>query len=590
MRVNIPCERPGLSVIAYNGNKKKEPISLKFNPLNNQQRINFELCNEIISDYLSSANRCDLTSFTIITPGIESIYERSLTFSEHLILYEKTREIPLVDDKTSIERSTKTAFGIQSANELPHRIATSKKRIYLEPRIEFVSDKAPADILNHDLCDIDTGNFINEIFIQMPALKLQKLHVPNYISLQSASALFNSFCLEFPQETCKLFYATCDENSIAYRDFTKLSLKVYISLAFSNITVFKALLYWSASYFQLKEKSVEESLLSKLMNDIVQDMNKRLIYKSSACCDHMIAIVCILFEVENLKQQVDSKFWLKLTGLAIKILSMRGGVDQLSKTEYGFFFARLFGTYFFTRFGFNLLDHEMQRFNIQDMQSIYMLPAASNPNSYYKCMKSICSVVGESLHLYNLKKVAINADDLNELLGYNHYQNIETVIKDAKFLLKQLSSIDVPDDDSEIMRIDSHIMRRIAEFSKEATVLLIYQLIYNNSSKTTTTLLQVMKMIPLLRELFELYHSNQNSTQVLLILPIFVLGCNLYKHSYRRWFIENIDRIYLKTKTAKILTVKTLVKKVWTLDDNGNKPVQWPEISEHEGLLLPFYI
>ncbi|EDK35919.2 predicted protein [Meyerozyma guilliermondii ATCC 6260] len=232
----------------------------------------------------------------------------------------------------------------------------------------------------------------------------------------------------------------------------------------------------------------------------------------------------------------------------------------------------------------------MQRFNIQDMQSIYMLPAASNPNSYYKCMKSICSVVGESLHLYNLKKVAINADDLNESLGYNHYQNIETVIKDAKFLLKQLSSIDVPDDDSEIMRIDSHIMRRIAEFSKEATVLLIYQLIYNNSSRTTTTLLQVMKMIPLLRELFELYHSNQNSTQVLLILPIFVLGCNLYKHSYRRWFIENIDRIYLKTKTAKILTVKTLVKKVWTLDDNGNKPVQWPEISEHEGLLLPFYI
>lgn len=336
MRVNIPCERPGFSVIAYNGNKKKEPISLKFNPLNNQQRINFELCNEIISDYLSSANRCDLTSFTIITPGIESIYERSLTFSEHLILYEKTREIPLVDDKTSIERSTKTAFGIQSANELPHRIATSKKRIYLEPRIEFVSDKVPADILNHDLCDIDTGNFINELFIQMPALKLQKLHVPNYISLQSASALFNSFCLEFPHETCKLFYATCDENSIAYRDFTKLSLKVYISLAFSNITVFKALLYWSASYFQLKEKSVEESLLSKLMNDIVQDMNKRLIYKSSACCDHMIAIVCILFEVENLKQQVDSKFWLKLTGLAIKILSMRGGVDQLSKTNMGF--------------------------------------------------------------------------------------------------------------------------------------------------------------------------------------------------------------------------------------------------------------
>ncbi|RLV84306.1 hypothetical protein JA9_004956 [Meyerozyma sp. JA9] len=563
---------------------------MKFNPLNNQQRKNVEFCNEIITDYLSSANRCDLTSFPIKTQGLECIYEKSLTFSEQLILYEKTREIPLVDDKTSIEKSTKTAFGIKSTKELSHTIATSKKRINREPRIDFVSDEVPADHSNHDLCDIDTGNFVNELFIQVPALKSQKLHVPNYISLPFASELFNNFCLGFPQETCKVFYATCDENSIAYRDFTKLSLKVYISLAFSNRTVFKALLFWSASFFQSKEKSVELSLLSKLKNDIIQDMNKRLIYKSSACCDHTIAIVFILFEVENLKQQVDSKFWLKLTGLAIKILSMRGGVDQLSKTECGFFFTKLFGTFFFTRFGFNLLNHEMQLFNIEDIQSIYILPAAANQNSYYKCMKSICSVVGESLHLYNLKKVAISADDLNESLGYIHYQNIETVIKDAKLLLKQLNSIDVPDDDSEIMRIDSHIMRLIAEFSKETTVLLIYQLIYNYSSKTTTTLLQVMKMIPLLRDLFELYHSNQNSTQVLLILPIFVLGCNLSKESYRRWFIENIERIYLKTKIAKILTVKTLVEKVWTMDDNGNKPVQWPEISEHEGLLLPFYI
>ncbi|CUM67341.1 uncharacterized protein PRCAT00005034001 [Priceomyces carsonii] len=657
----IECNIPSLNIIKYEGPHKstrKQNAKQKFthaelddsrtvkkilDPLveTEHENLNQIITNDIIGNYLECASHKyngDVSPpATIRSNGMFYIYEKKLIFSESFeerILVERIHKIPLINDNTSFEKRTRDIYRLEElqVSDIVNRVPLydkEYKKIGRRARLELkfsehensckTSQSFEMNVPQKtELLDIDMSNLKNEFFMEAPSLingrgENQKIcneilacfvNLPSYIPIKLTKLLFTNFCQKFPQETNKVLYATSNRNSVSCKEFTRLVLNVYLSLAFSNTTVFKAIILWSASFIKLNHGSPEYSktsvadlaFLGILHDEIIRELNNRGNFISAVCCDHTIAICLILLELENFKSEVCPSYWFKLTTLTIKVISLRGGFEKLCETENGFFFAKVFSSHFFTHLGYNSLKHNIHCLNIEDMHSIYKILAASNLNLYYRCMKEICSIVGETLHLYNLMKIAKRAGDLNGDIQMYNYQlfnscNISKVLDEARDLKNRLADIRMPENECEEMIIDFLTMRKLASFVKESTFLLLFQLLYNNSSTSTLTVLQVTKMIPMLQGIFDLYKNDyEGDVCIFLILPIFTIGCDIVGHHYRTWFIENLKSIYLVKKQEKFLTIMKLVEKVWLENENGTKFVLWPEIAEEAGFTLPLYV
>ncbi|ODV97471.1 hypothetical protein PACTADRAFT_19358, partial [Pachysolen tannophilus NRRL Y-2460] len=164
-------------------------------------------------------------------------------------------------------------------------------------------------------------------------------NLPPYLTSDIIELLFFNFCENFPNETNKLYFSSCS-NSFLAKQKTTLILTVYLPLAFSNVTVFKTLLLWSAwnlhssksSESKLKDAS---NIIENLYNEIIVELNHRLSFRSAVCCDHTMSIVLLLLYIENLKAENTAKYWFGLVNLMGKMISLRGGVENLTKTSTG---------------------------------------------------------------------------------------------------------------------------------------------------------------------------------------------------------------------------------------------------------------
>lgn len=599
-----------------------------------QDSSNFylQIVQSIITEYLDSFSVGDTavnTGFSSLRSlRFEFLYEREFEFSEShqgKILTEKDNKIPLITDDTIIEKTTKEVYGF-SDSQVPEilRIASSS-----HPKIETDTSLSKKSIIKRskkydqlfqdinpygiEICQISTRNLEDEFYMEAPSLILDEtfdfeapslllcfFSLPHRISADTGVLLFRNFCCEFPKKTNRVLFGTCYEESVTWKKFTELVLKTYLFLALSNKTVFKAILLWSA--FNLTESSsclpdLTDYLYFKsaLHAEVIEDLNHRLKYKSSVCCDHTMAIISILLEIENFNEVVAPKYWFKLTTAIVKIISLRGGFGELCKNNTGYFFAKVFSFHYFTGFGYNLHKHDINHLNIEDLHSLYKLSATSLHNSYYRCMKDICAIVGETLHLHSLMKVAKNCSEINRIdPNYNYDQvnhhNLASVAQNAKQLESRLSEIVVPEEMVPNMMIKWDSMKKVTNFVKESTFLLINQIVYCTLPIATLTLIHINKIIPLLIEIFDIYFSEDDPIEITLILPLFLVGCDIVGDHYRSWYIENLRKLYDLKKEKKILTIMTLIDKIWKMNDNGHKLVSWPDIAEEEGLVLPLYV
>ncbi|CUM66605.1 uncharacterized protein PRCAT00004275001 [Priceomyces carsonii] len=653
---------PEFGVIHYNGpNKKRDERKRVTRPTytlkrvkstvsnnesiesKNQKDVNFnrKVATDIIKNYIYCTVKegDDISAHhqTIRSVGLLCIYEKEFSVSGsplEQILNEKTHEIFLENDKTRLERETMNTYGVNEvglidfSNSLPTYNQEHNAVLDIPLELQFTksgklnSSSYKCEIkhssIGHGLV-IDTNNLKNEMFIEAPtlsgrimadkshkSLKYQAnfINLPSYISTETIELLFDNFCNQYAQETNKYLFCTNSKDGEASQNFTRRILNIYLSLAFSNITVFKAILLWSAWNVSLEQKS-DDSIskpgiilplqLNSLREDVISDLERRLSYFCATCCDHTIAIVILLLEIGKFNAVIDPEYWLNLTTLMLKIISLRGGVKKLSETPNGLFFAKIFSFHYFSGYGYNLSKNNIDYLNIENIHSVYNIPLNLNSNSYYFFMKKITSVVGEILHLCSLLKMAKNSDTNGHdfLHSYDSLNscNISRVLDEARDTETRLLLTEVPKNEIKDMLLSCEEMGKIAIFLKESTSLLLYQLVYNIPSVSTLTLLLVKRMIPILQEIFDFYQAKGETTMnIYMILPIFAVGCDIIGQETRSWYMENLKEVYKVTKKEKFFTVILLVEKIWLMNEDGSTFIFWPEVAEENGLILPLCV
>lgn len=658
----MECMTPEFELIHYNGPEEKRdgrkritrPIyTLKrvkdtvpgngyvISPKQNDDSFNLKIAIDIIKNYIyctmKEGDDSNTHYQTIRSVGLLCIYEKEFSVSGsplEQMLNEKTHEILLENDKTLLEQETKYTYGVNElgiidfSNSLPTYNQEHNASLDIPLELQFTNfGKARIHSPSHENRDsltgrslmIDTNNLKNEMFIEAPTLcgrivtdksnnplKYQAnfINLPSYISTETTELLFDNFCNMIAQETNKYLFCTNPKDGKAWMNFTRLLLNVYLSLAFSNITVFKAILLWSACNISSAQKSCHlvskstEALplqIESLHEDIINDLERRLSYFCATCCDHTIAIVILLLETGNFSAVIDPKYWLNLTTLMLKIVSLRGGVTRLSESSNGLFFAKIFSFQFFSGYGYNLLKNNIDYLNIENIHSIYNIPLNLNSNLYYDFMKKITSAVGEVLHLCSLLKMAKHSGANGN--GFSHSYdslnsfNISRVLDEAREIETRLVLTEVPKFEVQDMLLSCEEMDKIAVFLKESTFLLLHQLVYNIPSVSTLTLLQVKKLIPILQEVFTFYQAKgDTSMNIYMILPIFTVGCDIIGQETRSWYMENLKQLHKVTKQEKLLTVILLIRKIWSVNEDGSSFIFWPEVAEENGFVLPLCV
>ncbi|CAH6723594.1 hypothetical protein CLIB1444_17S00342 [[Candida] jaroonii] len=624
---DLVCEIPQFRTILYQGPPKRKERSLSeihkmAELIHKDQHPNLDLKESIILNYLgfSIQQSPDLKHVsTIRSNGFFAVYEKKVVISEFVdghVLDEEITEIPLVDDNTNFEKKTGELYGIaindayKYFTAFPEYTETDFSNNLLELSFEHTKTGSVVKIEEELplVGDIDTIELKNELFLEGPALVVDKydfkdktptfrtiqgkfIDIPEYISSSQVEILLNNFCIHFPQETSKLLYATNPLETL--RDHTSKVLTTYLTLAFSNVVVLKCILLWSAHCMELKGHPKFE-FKHQLKNEIVVGFNSRMNYITSICCDHTLAIEYLLYDIQVLENEIKPEFWYNLNCLVIKSMSMRGGLQKLVESTNGQVFRKIFCLHYFTRFSYSILKYDISSLEIDDVQTIFNIPAVDNQSSYYNAFKDICAVVVESFHLYGLMKLARNSNHLNDVDPLQKYEalsssNVTDILNRCDDLEKRMTNMVIPSNE-EPMQIKGENMRHILEFMKLAASLIFHQLIYNYTSTSPFTLLRMKDAIRMLTKIFDIYVNDGDNAKIMIILPIFIVGCDISDPFYRNWFMENLDKLYSVKRHAKYMTMKRLIEKVWEINRDGNTWVSWPDIAEDNGWILPLYV
>lgn len=625
---DLVCEIPQFRTILYQGPPKRKERTLSeihkmAEFIHKDQHPNLDLKESIILNYLgfSIQQSPDLKHVsTIRSNGFFAVYEKKVVISEYVdghMLDEEITKIPLVDDHTNFEKKTGELYGIAINDAykyftvFPEYTETDFSNNLLELSFEHEKDEgtATADEELPLVANIDTIELKNELFLEGPALVVESydfkdktprfktiqgkfIDIPEYIPSNLVEKLLDNFCIHFPQENSKLLYATNPLELL--RDHTYKVLTTFLTLAFSNVVVLKCILLWSAHSMELKGHAKFE-FKQRLKNEIVEGFNARMYYITSICCDHTLAIELLLYDIQVLENEIKPEFWYNLNCLVIKSMSMRGGLQKLIESTNGQVFRKIFCMHYFTRFSYSILKYDINSLEIDDVQTVFNIPAVDNQSSYYSAFKDICAVMVESFHLYGLMKLARNSNHLNDADPLHKYEalsssNVIDILNRCDDLEKRMNEIPIPQDDPP-MQIKPDNMRKILEFMKLATVLIFHQLIYGYTSTSPFTLLRMKEAIPLLRQIFDMYSNDTDkNARILIILPIFLVGCDISDPFYRNWFMESLDKLYSVRRHAKYMTMKRLIEKVWEINNDGNTWVSWPDIAEENGWILPLYV
>ena len=63
-------------------------------------------------------------------------------------------------------------------------------------------------------------------------------------------------------------------------------------------------------------------------------------------------------------------------------------------------------------------------------------------------------------------------------------------------------------------------------------------------------------------------------------MPFFLLGVDLISNHKRNWYKEELERLYLTTKKAPLMTCVELLEKVWEINATGSIHVDWKAIAQ----------
>ncbi|ODV85605.1 hypothetical protein CANARDRAFT_28368 [[Candida] arabinofermentans NRRL YB-2248] len=457
--------------------------------------------------------------------------------------------------------------------------------------------------LNRDLeatdLSIDIAKLKNVVFIQEAA-------VTNDDKAESFVNLPDTITREFADDLFKHFCNVCQE-----RDPTKPSsinvLKVCLPLILGNITVLKSVLL-VAYYDRMSDEANHTEFLISMkgpMKDIhlgvLAELQQRLIYLTSVCCDHTIYLVLLLLTIEVINGANGSLYG-KLITLGQNLVSLRGGVTKLASNVTGVCLLKLLLTHFSV--GRSFLMNELECGDPLSLKDFFYILDYSDQMEFFdnfNCssrlslsdMKQVVGIYGHITLLQNLAAISYDANHKGSdtsLKIYGNYEsvssaNLEMVLQESDSLEREIDLALNGDFPPNISMLHQLQLR----FALHASSLYLYQSIYRQISLSPKTVFTVKLLLAEAVNLFEYYKTSsqeeaKNST--VFHLALFLLGVDLVSRGKREWYKTELLSLYNLTKKSMIKTCVSLLEQVWKLNPEGSTFVDWKHLSKKHLIVI----
>lgn len=529
---------------------------------------------------------------TIRTTGLVGIYENRISISSHGlgdVLEESVVEVPVINRETIFDSATKSWFGFADVHQYWLVQEYQDKVVDPEPSVRLVIryNKELATTATPSSATIpvpiNESALKNQIYLELPSLVAGAvsakaiegifMNLASYLVPHIDKAL-NKFCSEFPRRWSHLAYGFnryTDEGITSWTEYEKSILDIFLSLAFSNVVVLKAVILWSTNETSFK-------FWKKLRHEIFLDLNHRTQYITGACCDHTVATVLLLLDAELSRTVVEPDVWQVLNRILLQTVLLRGGPERLAASTSGRFFATSITSWYCTKCLFVSPDVMLP----YDPTDLY---AYSTP--LWQIVSQISSIYSKTFHLHRLINLARHASDLNNEAALVRYDslndaNILDILSEADSLMSNIEYIRVP---YVPQQIPEHLLSLVALF-KNAAILLVYQLVYNHTSTCARTLLQVKRTLSSLKKVISQL-LNDEIPFITPLFPITVIAIDIHDQYHRDWLLDQLVKLKEKSGYCKWETVIRLLKMVWNINATGNTWVSWTDLVTEHGLMIP---
>lgn len=465
---------------------------------------------------------------------------------------------------------------------------------------------------------IDLENLKSHYFIQQAAVKEEVeteykkfANLPDFIERSFADELFQKYC-SISQEVN--YSSNLDLSSIpafytteTKQEYVKVNfLKVCFPLIFGNVTVLKCILVISFYRWRNLEPTNEyllkrEKYIKDIHLGVLEELQGRLTNCFSICCDHSLLCVILLLSTE-IVNGLRTSLWRKLMKLTRDMIVLRGGVPKVSETLTGLCLLKLLTIHLSVgglfSFDASELDNSANSISLADFYYIldthHQIDFFDNFNYYSRLglndMKEVVRRYGQITQLYNLSTISYAANDRKGpetalSINYNSIslKNLELVLAESELIeqtVKDLSKSPYPNYSTPL-----HTTQMI--FAQKASLLYLYQLVYKQTSTSPKTILAIQDILKLAMELFEVIQNlsfEEAQGSVIFVMPFFLVGVDLISNRSRKWYTEEMLKIYQSTRKRPLLTCINLLEEVWRLNGGGTVFVNWKDLSQRLGM------
>lgn len=465
---------------------------------------------------------------------------------------------------------------------------------------------------------IDLENLKSHYFIQQSAVKQEVeteykkfANLPDFIDRSFADELFQKFCTvsqeinysnSFDLSSIPAFYSTDTKQEYVKVNF----LKICFPLIFGNVTVLKCILVISFYRWRNLEPANEyllkkEKCIRDLHLEVLEELQGRLTNCFSICCDHSLFCVILLLSTEVVNG-LRTSLWRKLMKLTRDMIVLRGGVPKVSETLTGLCLLKLLTIHLSVgglfSFDASELDNSANSISLADFYYIidthHQIDFFDNINYYSRLglndMKEVVRRYGHITQLYNLSTISYAANDRKGpetalSMSYNSIslKNLELVLAESESIEQQVKEFSK----TPYANFSTHLNTTQMIFTQKAALLYLYQLVYKQTSTSPKTILAIQDILKLAMDLFETLQNlsfEEAQGSVIFIMPFFLVGVDLISNHSRKWYKEEMLKVFESTRKRPLLTCVNLLEEVWRLNGNGLVYVDWKDLSQKLGM------
>lgn len=449
----------------------------------------------------------------------------------------------------------------------------------------------------HDLSqtidlEVSVDSLKKVIYIQSAAVSLSKemnfINLPSFITQHAAFDLFEYFANLTQTEGAE---------DIPW-------LQVCFPLFFTNVTVLKAALLYSAYHCrqfgaaishehpEAYRNATNDGFLTALYNDVLLETKDRLSYTSSVCCDHSILLEHLLLSVEMLRGN-SNKLWIRHMKCLQNMISLRGGISELSRHLTGRCLLQLLSYHLFSSISNRQLSDAEGFITWPD----YKILLTSRETAFYDQMtffsnfrfrfwQPIFRIYGEVSYIYNLLGVygTRSKSLFNEYdHGYEaiNGEGIEDILNTAKALKTQVKNLK-PDEALDKKQI------LLFTFYREVCGLYISQLNFSLPPNAPAILAAVKKVLGIAREVFDIYKTGE--IYLVPLLPLMCLGVYIVGLRNRQWYKGQLTLLANSTRKSSLKDVIELLDAAWDQNTDGNASIDWVAMMESREKIIPLYV